>query len=110
MDNGHLNNAVYQAEELFKAALESSGRRRGSSTASDASTASPATEHPNNVGSRTVHQRYMPAMAKWMVKSAPPGADVKSWVYSDRCGSGGSGGSGPTLFDRVPVSSFMEVV
>jgi hypothetical protein len=39
------------------------------------------TEHPNNVGSRTVHQRYMPAMADWMKKSAPAGADTRSWVY-----------------------------
>ena len=33
------------------------------------------------VGSRTVHQRYMPAMARWMIKTAPAGADTKSWVY-----------------------------
>ena len=39
------------------------------------------TEHPNNVGSRTVHQRYMPAMAQWMMKTAPAGADTRSWVY-----------------------------
>ena len=39
------------------------------------------TENPNNVASRTVHQRYMPAMAKWIIKTAPQGADTKSWVY-----------------------------
>lgn len=39
------------------------------------------TEHSNTVGSRTVHQRYMPAMAQWMIKTAPPGADTTSWIY-----------------------------
>ena len=39
------------------------------------------TEQPNNVGNRTVHQRYMPAMAQWMMKTAPAGADTKSWAY-----------------------------
>jgi hypothetical protein len=38
-------------------------------------------QHPNWYGSRTVHQRYMPAMAAWMIKTAPKGADTKSWRY-----------------------------
>jgi len=29
----------------------------------------------------TVNQRYMPQMAEWILKTAPPGADVKSWRY-----------------------------
>jgi len=81
MDNGYLNNAVYQTEEFFKSAKNPPadaeiiyGERREHCFTGD-------TEHPNNVGSRTVHQRYMPAMARWMVKTAPPGADTKSWVY-----------------------------
>jgi hypothetical protein len=81
MDNGYLNNAVYQTEDFFKTAKNPPadveivyGERREHCFTGD-------TEHPNNVGSRTVHQRYMPAMAKWMISTAPAGADVKSWRY-----------------------------
>jgi hypothetical protein len=80
MDNGYLNNAVYQMEEFLMRATPSSeseivyGERREHCFTGD-------TEVPNNVGSRTVHQRYMPAMAQWMEKSAPRGADLKSWKY-----------------------------
>ena len=80
MDNGYLNNAVYQMEEFLARAVPSSeseityGERREHCFTGD-------TEVPNNVGSRTVHQRYMPAMAQWMMKTAPAGADIKSWVY-----------------------------
>ena len=80
MDNGYLNNAVYQMEEFLAHAVPSPefeityGERREHCFTGD-------TDHPNNVGSRTVHQRYMPAMAQWMIKTAPPGADTKSWVY-----------------------------
>jgi hypothetical protein len=80
MDNGYLNNAVYQMEEFLMRATPSSeseivyGERREHCFTGD-------TEHPNNVGSRTVHQRYLPAMARWMLKTAPAGADTKSWVY-----------------------------
>jgi len=80
MDNGYLNNAVYQMEEFLARAVPSPeseivyGERREHCFTGD-------TDHPNNVGSRSVHQRYMPAMARWMMKTAPPGADIKSWVY-----------------------------
>jgi hypothetical protein len=81
MDNGYLNNAVYQTEEFFRKATNPPadvvivyGERREHCFTGD-------TEHPNNVGSRTVHQRYMPAMAQWMIKTAPAGADTRSWVY-----------------------------
>jgi hypothetical protein len=80
MDNGYLNNAVYQMEEFLGHAVPSPeyeityGERREHCFTGD-------TEHPNAVGSRTVHQRYMPAMAQWMTKTAPAGADTKSWVY-----------------------------
>jgi len=36
---------------------------------------------PLSVSSRTVYQRLMPAMADRMLKTAPAGADVKSWRY-----------------------------
>ena len=81
MDNGYLNNAVYQMEEFFKKATNPPadaeivyGERREHCFTGD-------TEHSNVVGSRTLHQRYMPAMAKWIIKTAPTGADTTSWVY-----------------------------
>ncbi len=81
MDNGYLNNAVYQTEEFLRKAKNPPadadivyGERREHCFTGD-------TEHPNNVGTRTLHQRYMPAMAQWMIKTAPQGADTRSWVY-----------------------------
>jgi len=80
MDNGYLNNAVYQMEEFLGRATPSAeseiiyGERREHCFTGD-------TEHPNSLGSRTVHQRYMPAMAQWIKRTAPAGADVRSWVY-----------------------------
>ena len=80
MDNGYLNNAVYQMEEFLGHAVPSPefeityGERREHCFTGD-------TDHPNAVGNRTVHQRYMPAMARWMMKTAPAGADIKSWIY-----------------------------
>jgi hypothetical protein len=29
----------------------------------------------------TINQRFMPAMAAWMEKTAPKGADLSSWKY-----------------------------
>jgi hypothetical protein len=81
MDNGFLNNAVYQTEYFFKTTQDPPaeaeiiyGERREHCFTGD-------TENPNIVGNRTVHQRFMPAMAKWMMKTAPKGADTKSWMY-----------------------------
>ena len=80
MDNGYLNNAVYQMEDFLMHARPSSeaeivyGERREHCFTGDSSV-------PNNVGNRTVHQRYIPAMAAWLEKTAPAGADVKSWRY-----------------------------
>jgi hypothetical protein len=81
MDNGYLNNAVYRMEDFFKTTQDPPaeaeiiyGERREHCFTGD-------TENPNAVGSRTVHQRYMPEMAKWMIKTAPKGADVSSWRY-----------------------------
>src|SRR5579871_5717881 len=78
MDNGYLNNAVYYLDDFLKSAK---------SPTSDATvvygdryehcwTGDP--NHPNWYGNRTVHQRFMPEMQKWMSKTAPKGADTKS--------------------------------
>jgi len=36
---------------------------------------------PVSISSRTLNQRLMPQVLDWMLKTAPPGADVKSWRY-----------------------------
>jgi hypothetical protein len=36
---------------------------------------------PVKVSRLTIHQRFMPQMEAWMLKTAPKGADVKSWRY-----------------------------
>ena len=36
---------------------------------------------PQAVASGTMQQRMMPVMMEWMLKTAPAGADVKSWRY-----------------------------
>jgi hypothetical protein len=36
---------------------------------------------PEAMSTRTVYERQMPAMADRMLKTAPAGADVKSWRY-----------------------------
>jgi hypothetical protein len=36
---------------------------------------------PAGVASGTLQQRMMPVMMEWMLKTAPAGADVKSWRY-----------------------------
>jgi hypothetical protein len=81
MDNGYLNNAVYQTEEFFKKAANPPadaeivyGERREHCFTGDVGAS-------NIDGNRTVHQRYIPAMAAWMRKTATPGADLESWRY-----------------------------
>jgi hypothetical protein len=36
---------------------------------------------PAKLGSLTVRQRILPKATEWMLKTAPPGADTKSWRY-----------------------------
>ncbi|HXI39527.1 MAG TPA: hypothetical protein VNH83_06095 [Bryobacteraceae bacterium] len=36
---------------------------------------------PVKISRLTINQRYMPQMEAWMLKTAPKGADVKSWRY-----------------------------
>src|SRR5262249_53763683 len=80
VDNGYLNNAVYQTEEFFRTADPPAdaeivyGERREHCFTGDTSV-------PNMAGSRTTHQRYLPAIAAWMRKTAPSGADVTTWQY-----------------------------
>jgi hypothetical protein len=36
---------------------------------------------PVKIARLTINQRFMPQMEAWMLKTAPKGADVKSWKY-----------------------------
>ena len=36
---------------------------------------------PTRIARLTIYQRHLPAMAEHILKTAPPGADVKSWRY-----------------------------
>jgi len=36
---------------------------------------------PTTISRLTINQRFMPAMAAWMEKTAPKGADLSSWKY-----------------------------
>ncbi len=36
---------------------------------------------PVKISRLTINQRFMPQMEAWMLKTAPKGADVKSWMY-----------------------------
>jgi len=36
---------------------------------------------PVKISRLTINQRFMPQMETWMLKTAPKGADVKSWRY-----------------------------
>ncbi len=81
MDNGYLNNAVYYLEDFFKAAKNPPadaeviyGDRREHCFTGDMA-------HPNLYGALTIHQRFMPAMATWIIKTAPSGGDTRSWRY-----------------------------
>jgi len=79
MDNGYLNNAVYQMEEFLGKAVPSSEseiiygeRREHCFTATPIIRTTSAAARPS-----AVHA----AMSRWIQRSAPAGADVKSWIY-----------------------------
>jgi len=81
MDNGLLNNAVYYMDDFLTTAKSPTadasivyGSRREHCWTGDM-------QHPTWYGWYTTHQRFMPEMQQWMLKTAPPGADTKSWVY-----------------------------
>jgi hypothetical protein len=81
MDNGYLNNAVYWTEEFLEGTTDpyydgvvEYGDRFEHCWTGDH-------DHPNNVSSHTVVQRFLPAMVQRMAGTAPAGADLTSWRY-----------------------------
>jgi hypothetical protein len=79
-DNLFLNNAVYLAEDFLKSAkppadaMVDYGQRDEHCWSGDH-------EHPNAISRLTYSNRFIPAMATRWLKSAPAGADTKSWRY-----------------------------
>ncbi|MGH9463651.1 MAG: alpha/beta hydrolase-fold protein, partial [Vicinamibacteria bacterium] len=81
MDNYYLERAVRLLESFLEsmhdpyyAGTIEYGDGRGHCYSGDPSI-------PQEVSGRTINQRYMPVIAEHMLKTAPPGADVKTWRY-----------------------------
>ncbi len=81
MDSFYLNNAVRLVQEFME-----SPKNPYRAADFDFGPLQPhcytgAEDQPRSASSRSWLQRIMPQMAEWMEKTAPPGADVKSWKY-----------------------------
>jgi hypothetical protein len=80
-DNYYLNNAVYLAEDFLKS---TKGPHYGGEVDYE-----PRAEHcwngdhtrPNAISRLRYHQMFAPRIVKRLLKTAPPGADLKSWRY-----------------------------
>jgi hypothetical protein len=80
-DNYYLNNAVYLIEEFLKSTKDP--RYEGEVDYE------PRAEHcwngdhtrPNAYSRLRYHQMFIPKIAERILKTAPPGADLKSWRY-----------------------------
>jgi hypothetical protein len=77
-DNFFLNDAVYRAEEFLSTASPPAdaevlyGARDEHCWSGDASTF-------NAVSRLTYTERFLPRMAEWWARTAPPGTDVSGW-------------------------------
>jgi hypothetical protein len=81
MDSYYLNNAVYLAEDFLKNARNPGyggeidyGRRAEHCWNGDHA-------RPNAISRLRYHQMFAPRIVERITKSAPPGADLKSWRY-----------------------------
>ncbi len=80
-DNYYLNNAVYLVEDFLKTTKDPA---YGGEVDYE-----PRAEHcwngdhtrPNALSRLRYHQMFMPRAVERMLKTAPPGADLKSWRY-----------------------------
>ena len=81
MDNYFLNNAVYLAEEFLKSTKDPhyGGEIKYGDRAEHCWNGDPT--QPNAISRLRYHQLYAPKIVERIEKSAPPGADLKSWRY-----------------------------
>jgi len=81
MDNYYLNNAVYLVEEILEKTKDpyydgevDYGDRAEHCWNGDH-------DNPNAISRLRYHQMFIPRAVERMLKTAPPGADMKSWRY-----------------------------
>lgn len=81
MDNYYLNNAVYLAEEFLESTKDPyyDGEVRYGDRAEHCWNGDPT--RPNALSRLRYHQMYIPKGVERMLKTAPAGADLKSWRY-----------------------------
>jgi hypothetical protein len=81
MDNYYLNNAVYLMEESLKKLKDPAygGEVAYGDRAEHCWNGDPT--RPNAISRLRYHQMYAPKIVERLLKTAPPGADVKSWRY-----------------------------
>jgi hypothetical protein len=79
-DNFFLNNAVYLAEAFLKSAAPPADAKVDYGLR-DEHCWSGDHEHVNAISRLTYSNRFIPAFAAHWLKTAPPGADTKSWRY-----------------------------
>ncbi|MFB3855174.1 MAG: hypothetical protein ACE148_15310 [Vicinamibacterales bacterium] len=81
MDNYYLNNAVYLVEEFLKGTKNPP--YEGEVDYGDRAEHCWNGDHtrPNAISRLRYHQMYAPKIVERILKSAPPGADLKSWRY-----------------------------
>jgi hypothetical protein len=80
-DNYFLNDAVYLAEDFLKAATDPpyGGEVAYGNRAEHCWNGDPT--RPNAISRLRYHQMYAPKIVARIEKTAPPGADLKSWRY-----------------------------
>lgn len=81
MDNYYLNNAVYLAEDFLRStkAPPFGGEILYGDRAEHCWNGDP--ERPNHASRLRYHQMFVPKAVARMQKTAPPGADLRSWRY-----------------------------
>ena len=81
MDNYYLNNAVYLVEEFLKSTRDPhyGGEVTYGDRAEHCWNGDPT--RPNAISRLRYHQMFAPRIVARLEKSAPPGADLKSWRY-----------------------------
>ncbi len=81
MDNYYLNNAVYLAEEFLKTTKNPpfGGEITYGDRAEHCWNGDPT--QPNAISRLRYHQMFAPKIVDRLLKTAPPGGDVRSWRY-----------------------------
>jgi hypothetical protein len=81
MDNYYLNNAVYLVEDFLKSTRDPhyGGEITYGDRAEHCWNGDPT--RPNAISRLRYHQMFAPKIVERLEKSAPPGADLKSWRY-----------------------------